>query len=196
MWKGIVVGTTALAIVGSSVVYAQQRFGRSEGTERWRPSMEDMRAFGEARLAALRAGLALSAEQEKNWPAFEQAARDFGKLRLDRMDAMRGAQPSDDPVERMRSRAAEMTGTGTALQKLADATDPLYRSLDDNQKRRFAMLSRMGGMRMDGSRSRMDGPGYHFRGGRDDDDRADEWRPRRMMDDRPAEFDRRQERRE
>ena len=61
-----------------------------------------MRAFGEARLAALRAGLALSAEQEKNWPAFEQAARDFGKLRLDRMDAMRGAQPSNDPVERMR----------------------------------------------------------------------------------------------
>jgi zinc resistance-associated protein len=196
MWKGIVVGTTALAIVGSSVVYAQQRIGRSEGTEHWRPSMEDMRAFGEARLAALRAGLALSAEQEKNWPAFEQAARDFGKLRLDRMDAMRGAQSSDDPVERMRSRAAEMTGTGTALQKLADATDPLYRSLDDNQKRRFAMLSRMGGMRMDGSRSRMDGPGYHFRGGRDDDDRAGEWRPRRMMEDRPAEFDRRQERRE
>ena len=30
MWKGIVVGTTALAIAGSSVVYAQQRFGRSE----------------------------------------------------------------------------------------------------------------------------------------------------------------------
>ena len=43
-----------------------------------------------------------------------------------------------------------MTDTGAALQKLADATDPLYKSLDDNQKRRFAMLSRMGGMGMDG----------------------------------------------
>ena len=198
MWKGIVVGTTALAIVGSSVIYAQERSGRSDGTERWRPSMEDRRAFGEARLAAIKAGLALSAEQEKNWPAFEQAAREFAKLRLDRMEAMRSAQPSDDPVDRMRRRAAEMTGTGTALQKLADATDPLYKSLDDSQKRRFAMLSRMSGPQMDGSRmggSRMDGPGYRFRG-RDDDDRADEWRPRRMMDDRPAELDRRQERRE
>jgi hypothetical protein len=190
MWKGIVVGTAALAIVGSSAIYAQERFARPEGAERWRPSMEDRRAFGEARLAALKAGLALSAEQEKNWPAFEQAAREFAKLRLDRMDAMRAAPPSDDPVDRMRRRAAEMTGTGTALQKLADATDPLYRSLDDNQKRRFAVLSRMSGARMDGSRMGDRGPGYHFRHWHDD--QADEWRPRRMMNERPADDERRQ----
>ena len=195
MWKGIVVGTTALAIVGSSVIYAQERFARPDGAERWRPSMEDRRAFGEARLAALRAGLTLSAEQEKNWPAFEQAAREFAKLRLDRMEATRAAPPSDDPVDRMRRRAAEMTGTGTALQKLADATDPLYKSLDDNQKRRFAMLSRMSGARMDGSRMGDRGPGYHFRHWRDDD-RADEWRPRRMMNERPADDERGQERRQ
>ena len=76
-----------------------------------------MRAFGEARLAALRAGLALTPEQEKNWPAFEQAARDYGKLRLDRMSAMRNAQPGNDPVERLRQRAAAMTDTGAALKK-------------------------------------------------------------------------------
>ena len=37
MWKGIVVGTAALAIVGSSVIYAQERFARPDGAERWRP---------------------------------------------------------------------------------------------------------------------------------------------------------------
>ncbi len=77
------------------------------------------------------------------------------------------------------------------MQKLADATDPLYKSLDDNQKRRFAVLSRMSGMRMDGSRMGDRGPGYHFRHWREDD-RADEWRPRRMMDARPADDERKQ----
>ena len=83
-----------------------------------------MRAFGEARLAALKAGLTLTPDQEKNWPAFEQAARDFGKVRMDRRTAMRNAPPSDDPVERLRQRATSLTDTGAALKKLADATDP------------------------------------------------------------------------
>src|SRR5215468_7909908 len=112
MWKAIVAGTAALAIAGTSLVYAQR--GLEEGRERWRPSMEDFRAFGEARLAALKAGLALTPEQEKNWPAFEQAARELAKLRMDRMAAMRNAQPGADPVERLRQRATRMTDTGAA----------------------------------------------------------------------------------
>ena len=144
MWKAIVAGTAALAIAGTSLVYAQQR-GRMEGGERWRPNTEDLRAFGEARLAALKAGLMLTPEQEKNWPAFEQAARDFGKLRLERMSAMRNAAPTDDPVERLRQRATALSDTGAALKKLAEATDPLYKSLDENQKRRFQVLNRLAG---------------------------------------------------
>ena len=31
MWKPVVVATTVLAIAGSSIVYAQQRFGGSDG---------------------------------------------------------------------------------------------------------------------------------------------------------------------
>src|SRR5438045_7891228 len=127
MWKGIVVGTAALAIAGTSLVYAQHP-GRMDGP-RWQPSAEDMRAFGEARLAALKAGLTLTAEQEKNWPAFEQAARDLGKLRLDQMNAMRGAQTTTDPAERLRRRATAMADTSAVLKKLADATDPLYKTL-------------------------------------------------------------------
>ena len=126
MWKAIVAGTATLAIAGTSLVYAQQRSDR-DGAQRWRPNTEDMRAFGEARLAALKAGLTLTPDQEKNWPAFEQAARDFGKLRMDRRTAMRNTPPSDDPVERLRQRATAMTDTAAALKKLADATDPLYR---------------------------------------------------------------------
>jgi zinc resistance-associated protein len=163
MWKAIVAGTAALAIAGTSLVFAQQRGG--EGGERWRPSTEDLRAFGEARLAALKAGLTLSSEQEKNWPAFEQAARELAKLRVDRMTAMRNAPPGNDPVERLRQRATALSETGAALKKLADATDPLYKSLDESQKRRFAVLNRLAGS------------GREFRGR--DGSEMHHWGPRR-----------------
>src|SRR6516162_9245761 len=159
MWKPIVAGTAALAIIaGTSLVYAQQslRLGRGD---RWQPNVEDLRAFGEARLAALKAGLTLTPDQEKNWPAFEQAARDYGKLRADRMGATRSAGSSDDPVEHLRQRATALSDTGAALKKLADATDPLYKSLDESQKRRFAILNRVTGL--DRSEFRGRGGGMH-----------------------------------
>jgi hypothetical protein len=146
MWKAVLAGTTALVIAGSSLVYAQQREG-SAAPDRGQSDLDDMRAFADARLAALKAGLMLTPEQERNWPAFEQAARELGKQRLDRMSALasarRDGQPqSSDPVERMRRRAEVMSETSAALKKFADATEPLYKSLDDGQKRRFAMFSR------------------------------------------------------
>jgi hypothetical protein len=89
-------------------------------------------------------------DQEKNWPAFEQASRELAKLRLDRIAAAVTARrdrdrppQSDDPADRMHRRAAAMTETGATLKKVADAVDPLYKSLSDGQKRRFAMLEHM-----------------------------------------------------
>jgi hypothetical protein len=183
MWKGIIGGIAALAIAGGALALAQPRSDRErDGGQRWRPSMEDRRAFGEARLAALKAGLALTPEQERNWPAFEQAARDLGRLRMERMGDMRSAAPADDPVERLRRRATAMADAGAALRRLADAADPLYKSLDDNQKRRFEVLSRFARAgrhhyhgHHDGYRGRDDG----YRGRDDDDDDDDEFRGRR-----------------
>ena len=166
MWKPLLAGTAALAIATSTLAYAQQRDGRPEGFARG-PNVEDMRALADARLAALRAGLALTPEQQQNWAAFEQAAREIQKLRLDRLSAgmaqQRDPQAADiDPAERLRRRGAAMAETGVALQKLAEAADPLYKSLDDNQKRRFAALGRM-----DGRRDFRDGRNRDFRGGRE-----------------------------
>ena len=48
MWKAFVAGTAALAIAGTTLVYAQQH-GRFDRGERWQPNAEDLRAFGEAR---------------------------------------------------------------------------------------------------------------------------------------------------
>ena len=75
MWKAVLAGTTALVIAGSTVVYAQQQRGNRQDGPRRGPTTEDMRAFADARLAGLRAGLSLNAEQQKHWPAFEEATR-------------------------------------------------------------------------------------------------------------------------
>lgn len=151
MLKAVVAATAAVTIAGSSFAYAQ-RGERADDARRWQPTTEDMRAFQAARLAALRAGLTLKAEQEKHWPAFERAMRDLQQLRLNRVTAIRearreGRTGTTDPAERMRERAARLSERGAVLKQLAEATEPLYRSLDDAQKRRFAILTRKGGPR-------------------------------------------------
>src|SRR5215468_1047978 len=130
MWKPVTIGTAALMIAGSTFVLAQNR---PDDSRRSQFTMQDMRAFADARLAGLKAGLVLTPDQEKNWPAFEQAARDYQKLRLDRISAAIGARRSggggsgsNDPVARMQQRAGALSETGGALKKLADATGPLY----------------------------------------------------------------------
>ena len=117
MWKAVLAGTTALTLVGSTIAFAQQdRGGRADGARRG-PSTEDMRAFADARLAGLRAGLTLTADQQKLWPAFEEAARGVQTLRIDRAtarrQAMKGGKDGErrtlDPAERMRQQAVRMT---------------------------------------------------------------------------------------
>jgi hypothetical protein len=114
---------------------------------RWRPSAEDIGAFANARIAALKAGLALTAEQEKLWPAVEAALKEQLKNRRERFEKFRAARETQtgpvDPVTRLR-RGAEFMGQRAAeMTKLADAVQPLYEKLDDAQKRRFQILSRM-----------------------------------------------------
>jgi hypothetical protein len=176
MMKRILAGTVALTLVGAGLALAQQsaQQGQQPGVQqqtpqraatRWRPSAEDISAFTDARIAGLKAGLKLTAEQEKNWPAVETAVRDLAKQRAERMKARadrraerREARASGnlstrpDAIERLRSRAEAMTTRAASIKRLADAAEPLYQSLDDGQKRRFAMMLRMGGR--DGIRGR------------------------------------------
>lgn len=150
MKKILLAGTAALVLAGSTAVYAQHR-PWFHGHMRMNP--EDRAAFADARIAAVHAGLKLTPDQEKLWPPVETAVKEFAKLRIDRanarMNAMRddtrGQQKPDDPVARLRERAESMGTTAAALKKIADAADPLYKTLDDGQKRRLAILTHMEG---------------------------------------------------
>ncbi len=142
MWKTVLAGSTALAIAGATLAYAQQSPAERDFAPRWRPSAQDIAAFGDARIAALHAGLKLTAEQEKNWPAVESALRDLAKQRSERFAARASADRPKDPVERLALRADVLSQRGAALKKVADAAGPLYKSLDEAQKHRFMVLAR------------------------------------------------------
>lgn len=172
MLKPVLAATAILAIAGSSLVYAQQRFGDHDGfgqrgarfEHRHPVSPADLAAFTDARIAALKAGLELTPDQQKNWPAFEQALRDMAQLRMQRIEArqarmqqggaQQGAAPQQGtapqpaqgqkgPFDRLARRADGMAKTSAALKKVADTGAPLYQSLTDAQKERFKKLARV-----------------------------------------------------
>jgi hypothetical protein len=181
MKKFAVAAIAALAIAGSTAVYAQHNRPWFHHHERMSP--EDRAAFTDARIAAVKAGLKLNADQEKLWPPVEAAVRDFAKLRIDRANARMNARPDDsrdsaqpdDPLARLRDRADAMATTAAAMKKIADAADPLYKTLDDGQKRRLAILTHMegrfgrGGWRYHGFQRGMDRDGGGWGRGYDRD---------------------------
>jgi hypothetical protein len=185
MLKPVIAATAILAIAGSTFVYAQQggyhgfRDGGPRFEHRHRLSVEDVSAFADARIAALKAGLELTPDQTKNWPAFEAALRNMVQLRIDRIKARQAAQQQDQaqtptsPFDRLAKRADAMSKRSVALKQIADAGAPLYQSLNDDQKARFTKLARMlrphqrgnnGGERREGRNFDRDGRGQDGRG--------------------------------
>ena len=96
----------------------------------------------DALTARIRADLRLTPEQENNWAGFESAVRDVSKTRADREITLRADRAqhkgSVDVIEQMRRGAASMSERSVDQKKIADAAQPLFASLDDQQKRRFA----------------------------------------------------------
>ncbi len=134
------------------------------------PSAEELNTFIEGRIASLRTALKLTPAQQQNWTAFETAARELAKLQAERAAQAKQPQLSSaatastapapstgtaqttpapaqqaadltEMIDDLRRTADAMMRDGAAFKKLADATGPLYKSLDDAQKKSFAELA-------------------------------------------------------
>lgn len=177
MKKALIIAATAVVLVGGSA-FAYKAYARYSGWGHghWNMSAADMNAFADARIAALKAGLALNAEQEKLWPPVESALRELAGKRVQMREQFRAERRDRegpaDPIERLRRGADRLSETGADLKRLADVTEPLYQSLDDSQKRRFQMLARAG----------MDNMRHEWRGWRRHGDMGDEGRHMRRGD--------------
>ena len=119
------------------------RAAREEG-----PSVNQLTAVDDARIARLKADLHLTPEQEGYWSKLESALKDISKRRADRVVARwneeRDARDksADDkraepltPMERMRRAAENMNLQAADLKSVADAAEPLYGKLDERQRR-------------------------------------------------------------
>ena len=144
--KRILLGTFIAAVPALTLTVAaaqtDQQPSREERMQHW---MADRETMLHARLAGMKAGLGLTADQEKFWNPFEAAVNELFKSRMEAMQTMMKMREGGrrmSPVERMDFMASRMAQGAANLKTIAEAAKPLYAGLDDKQKRNFEVLSR------------------------------------------------------
>jgi LTXXQ motif family protein len=145
--KKIAVATTAVLITASPLAFAAETSSSTVGMTH--PSAADLKSLTDARVAMVKAALQLTPDQEKYWPAVEDAIRARAKnrqARWERIAELRDSGPMEalherNPVELMQRRAASLSQRAADLKKVADAWEPLYKTLSDDQKKRMAFVT-------------------------------------------------------
>ena len=147
MFKLAAAGLAALFVTASPVAYAQT--AASAAT----PSATDWNNLTDLRIDVVKAALKLTPDQEKYWPAIEDAIRARAKDRQARfaeMEKRLGELREGNPVEVLRNRdtvdflerrADALAQRSADLKKLAAAWQPLYKTLSPDQKQRMAFLT-------------------------------------------------------
>lgn len=142
MSKLLLAGLTALFMTSAAAVHAQTPL--PPGVTPDIPSDADMKAFTDRRIEVLKAVLQLTPDQQKYWPALEAAIReraDARRTRLENLATIGSGQREVNPVDLLRQRANNLSQRGASLNKLVDAWQPLYQSLDDSQRQRLRFFS-------------------------------------------------------
>ena len=148
MWKAVITGATGLFVVMCPVAHAQGPSNETHG----HLSATDWGAMTDERINIVRAALQLTPQQEKDWPAIEDAIRTraehrqervasaatrIGELRNGGLEALRDR----NPVDFLHRRADALAQRAADLSKLANAWEPLYQTLTPDQKQRMALLT-------------------------------------------------------
>jgi hypothetical protein len=81
----------------------------------------------DAQLKGMKTSLRLTADQEKDWGAFESAVRDDAKERPVALQKEQGSSLS--PMDRLSAKAERLAQGQANLDKIVEAAKPLYTSL-------------------------------------------------------------------
>ena len=150
MKKLILVGTTALLLTASSFASAQTA---SPATPPERLSAADRNNLTDMRIDLVKAALQLTPDQEKLWPPVETAIRakaEDRKARIAKIQETVGKRADESRVEIMRNRdpiaflqrrSEALAQRSADLDKLAEAWQPLYKTLSPEQRQRMAALA-------------------------------------------------------
>jgi LTXXQ motif family protein len=139
MRKTMIIFMSVALLAGTALTTSAIARDRSDRTELSANQMADR---AEARTAKMKVDLNLTADQEKNWSGFASAMQDMSKKQADHRIAMRDAHAqqhgSVDVLDEIRKNADAQIERANDRKKLADAAQPLYTSLSEQQKQRFA----------------------------------------------------------
>jgi hypothetical protein len=147
MIRKVAVATTAVLMTASPLAYAAETSSSTVGMTH--PSAADFKSLTDARVAMIKAALQLTPDQEKYWPAVEDAIRARAKnrqARFERVAELRDSGPMEalrerNPIELMQRRAEALTQRAADLKKVAEAWEPLYNALSEDQKKRMAFVT-------------------------------------------------------
>jgi LTXXQ motif family protein len=140
MLKGAIALVAVVCVAGATYAQEVSHAGHQGLTA------GDVHALTDARIGLVKAALQLTPEQAKFWPPIEQAIRDSAQGRAHRIAELKqlaeqAGRRDFDPVTLMRGRAANLTERGDSLHKLAEAWQPLYQTLNPEQKERLRLLA-------------------------------------------------------
>jgi hypothetical protein len=151
MFKMAAAGITALVVAASPIAYAQNQSATAPGSQN-AGKLGEPNDVTDLRIEVLKSALQLTPSQEQYWPPIEEAIRTRAQHRLARLQNLsdRASQLSDsspleallnrNPVDFMHRRADALAQRSSDLKKLADAWQPLYQVLSQDQKRRLALV--------------------------------------------------------
>ena len=149
MMKIVVVGATALFLTASPIAHAQTP---SPATPE-RLNAADRNTLTDMRIDLTKAALQLTPDQEKYWPAVESAIRaraEDRKARLAKISETVGMRADKNSIEVMRNRdpiaflqrrSEALAQRSADLDKLAEAWQPLYKTLSPEQRQRMAAVA-------------------------------------------------------
>lgn len=141
----------ALAVSLAAAIFTVPADAQQNRAESERPTLNQLTAQDDARIAQIKAQLRLTADQESEWGKLETALKDISKRRAerrlarmderDKRDADKEAKPFT-AADRMRQAADALQQRAEELRAIADASEPLYAKFNDNQRRRVDQIIR------------------------------------------------------
>jgi flagellar biosynthesis regulator FlaF len=152
MLKTVVIGTTALFLTASSIANAQSSQPSSPATPE-RLNATELNTLTDMRVDLVKAALQLTPEQEKLWPPVESAIRanaEDRKARIAKVQETVGIRADQsradlmrnrDPIAFLQRRSQALAQRSADLDRLAEAWQPLYNTLSQEQRQRMASLA-------------------------------------------------------
>jgi hypothetical protein len=95
----------------------------------------------DTQLKGMKTSLRLTADQEKDWAAFESAVKDAEKARV--LALQKEQDPNLSPMDRNTAKAERYEQGQAALGQIVEAAKPLFANLNAAQKQKFIALGRM-----------------------------------------------------